>query len=299
MNSESILSPWFPPLARPEWLPESEWPFRTFRVETGDCRLAVSEAGEGPALLLVHVGTWSFIWRELVTRLADRFRCIFFDAPGTGQTEGPKGEAVSLEGAAAAVEAVIEALDLKEMIVVAHDLGGPSALATLTMTPARIRGFVGMNTFGWQPAGAGLRGMLALMGSRIVREVDVATGFIPRITATTFGVGRHMSERSRGIFRAGMDARGRRSFHNYLRDALHCDGLYEKAGRALKGPLSRVPALTIFGERNDPFGFQERWKELFSNVRQVVVTEGNHFPMCDAPDFVAEAIEAWYRECVV
>ena len=298
MTRHPVMSPWCPPVARPEGLPRSEWPFRTYAVPSGDCRLAISEAGEGPVLLMVHVGTWSFIWRDLVLRLADRFRCIFFDAPGTGQTEGPERGAVSLERAARAVAAVIDGLNLKEAILVAHDLGGPATLAALTMTAMRVRGFVGMNTFGWRPTGAGLRGMLAVMGSRTIREIDVATGFLPRISATAFGVGRHLDEAARATFRRGMDTRGRRSFHDYLRDANHCDALYLKAGRALKGPLAHAPVLTVFGERNDPFGFQRRWKDLFPESRQVVVTKGNHFPMCDAPDFVAEAIEAWYRECV-
>ena len=299
MMRTPVMSPWFPPLARPGWLPAGEWPFRTYAVPWKDCQLAVSEAGEGPVLLLVHVGTWSFIWRQLVARLADRFRCIFFDAPGTGQTEGPRRGAVSLERAAHAVAAVIDGLNLTEATLVAHDLGGPATLAALTMTSMRVRGFVGMNTFGWRPAGAGLRGMLALMGSRGMREIDAATAFLPRITATAFGVGRHLTAAERALFRRGMDARGRRAFHDYLRDARHCDEVYARAGRALKGPLAYAPVLTIFGERNDPFGFQKRWKQLFPDARPVVVTKGNHFPMCDAPDFVAEAIEAWYRECVV
>jgi len=59
--------------------------------------------------------------------------------------------------------------------------------------------------------------------------------------------------------------------------------------------LAQVPMLTIFGERNDPFGFQKRWKELFPDARQAVVAKGNHFPMCDAPDFVAREIREWYQ----
>jgi hypothetical protein len=44
---------------------------------------------------------------------------------------------------------------------------------------------------------------------------------------------------------------------------------------------------TIFGQRNDPFGFQPRWKQLFPHARDVVVLKENHFPMCDAPDLPA------------
>jgi pimeloyl-ACP methyl ester carboxylesterase len=68
--------------------------------------------------------------------------------------------------------------------------------------------------------------------------------------------------------------------------------------RALAGPFHRLPLLTIFGEHNDPLGFQPQWKRRFPTARQIVISKGNHFPMCDAPDVVASEIRAWYRECV-
>ena len=285
-------------VARPDWLPERAWPYRTFEIETDGVRLAVTEAGEGPVLLLVHVGAWSFIWRELVARLAGEFRCVLLDAPGSGRTVGEPDGGVTLEGAAEAVAEVVAALDLRDLTLVAHDLGGPAGLAAMAGMPERVRGIVAMNAFGWRPEGAALRGMLALMGSRFMRELNVLTGYLPRIAATSFGVGRHLSEFDRVVFRAGMGTRGRRAFHDYMRDARRCDGLYGRVARALGGPLGELPLLTIFGERNDPFGFQRRWKELFPDARQVVVKGGNHFPMCDAPDFVARTIREWYVERV-
>ncbi len=56
--------------------------------------------------------------------------------------------------------------------------------------------------------------------------------------------------------------------------------------------------LTVFGERNDPFDFQGKWKALFPHAVQVVVPAGHHFPMCDAPDLVAEAICSWHLDKV-
>jgi pimeloyl-ACP methyl ester carboxylesterase len=282
-------------LNRPDWLPGSQWPFQTFAVETDQAVLAVTEAGRGPALLLVHAGTWSFIWRDLVTRLMADFRCIFFDAPGNGQSRNFANGA-TLEGASRAVAAVIDALGLEDFTLVAHDLGGPAALAALASTQARVRGLVAMNTFGWRPSGAALRGMLAVVGSRAMREIDVLTGFIPALTATSFGIGRHLGDAGRAVFRAGMRTAGRRAFHDYLRDAREGGGVYAKAAAALAGPLARLPVLTIFGERNDPFGFQTSWKKRYPDAQQMVVKNGNHFPMCDEPELVARIIREWFEE---
>jgi pimeloyl-ACP methyl ester carboxylesterase len=284
------------PLTRPPWLPKDVWPFESYGLEVGDSVLAVTEAGAGPALLLLHAGTWSFVWRDLMKLLSSDFRCICFDAPGNGRTLDAPGSRVSLEGVSRAVAGVVEALDLNDFTLVAHDLGGPAGIAALGRIPRRALGIVAMNTFAWKPSVTGLRIMLAIMGSGFMRELNVATGVLSRVTASNFGVGRHLDAPSRRAFLAGMGPRGWRVFHNYLRNARVCDSVYSQAMDALLGLLARTPLLTIFGERNDPFGFQKRWKELYPDARQAVVAGGNHFPMCDAPDFVANTIREWHRE---
>jgi pimeloyl-ACP methyl ester carboxylesterase len=52
----------------------------------------------------------------------------------------------------AAPAGVIEGLDLKEITLVPHDLGGLAGLAAIARTPERIRGTVGINAFAWKPA---------------------------------------------------------------------------------------------------------------------------------------------------
>ncbi len=286
------------PLPRPAWLPKTVWPFETVGVEVDGIQLAVTDVGQGPAMLFVHTGAWSFIWRDLIERLARDFRCVCFDAPGNGRSESIPQSKTTLEMASRTTVGVIEKLELEYFTLVAHDLGGVSGLAGVARTPERVKGIVAMNTFGWKPSEPGLRFMLALVGSGVLREIDVLTNFISRIGSSSFGIGRHLDEASRYAFRAGTAKAARRAFHNYMRDARHCDALYEQVGVALAAPFARLPFLTIFGERNDPFHFQQRWKSLFPQAVQVVVPKGNHFPMCDAPDLVAQAIRSWHADKV-
>ncbi|HZH39521.1 MAG TPA: hypothetical protein VFD85_00845 [Gemmatimonadales bacterium] len=128
--------------------------------------------------------------------------------------------------------------------------------------------------------------------------MSVLTGLLTWVTATSFGVGRHLDAPSRAAFLEGIGPQGLRTFHDYLRDARSATAVYHEVERALTGPLRQVPLLTIFGERNDPLKFQPRWKALFPEARQVVVSKGNHFPMCDDPDLVATSIRDWYRGVV-
>ena len=284
------------PLVLPEWLPRDVWPFETTQLNVDGSSVALSEAGSGPVLLF-YTGIGSFVWRDVMLRLSADFRCVVLDPPGIGLSTPVARSATTLENSARAVTAVIEALDLTNVTLVVHDTGGPPALAAAARTSDRFSGIVGINTFGWKPEGRVFRGMLAVMGSPVVRTFDVATGLLARITATAFGVGRHLDEDSRRAYRAGI-TQGLGSFHDYMHDARFSDALYDEVARAVGGPFQRLPLLTIFGEHNDPLGFQPQWKRRFPTVRQIVIPKGNHFPMCDAPDVVANEIRAWHRECV-
>jgi haloalkane dehalogenase len=241
-------------------------------------------------LLFVHTGFWSFIWRDVILRLQSDFRCICFDAPGTGQSDRLPAGSISLERASRALTAVIKALDLRDMTLVFHDLGGPSGIAGAAGVADRIRALVAVNTFAWKPTGIAFRGMLALMGSALMREFSAWTGLLTRVTSSAFGIGRHMHESGRKTFFAGVGRQGVRAFHAYMRSAHNSEKIYERLDQALSGQFRQLPLLTIFGERNDPLRFQPRWKQLFPHARQVVVSKGNHFPMCDDPDLVAASI---------
>jgi len=283
------------PLGRPAWLPADVWPFETQALDVDGSVVAVSEVGRGPSLLF-YTGIGSFVWRDVMTRLSGDFRCINVDPPGIGLSAPIPRSDATLARSARTVVATIDAFDLQDLTLVVHDSGGPPAIAAAARRAARVRGLVGVNTFGWRPSGAAFRGMLAFMGSSVTRQFSLTTGALARLTATSFGVGRHLDEASRRAYRAGLQ-KSMSVFHDYLDDARDSD-VYDEIAHGIAGPLARLPLLTIFGERNDPLKFQPQWKARFPAARQLVVPKGNHFPMCDAPDLVATEIRRWHHQCV-
>lgn len=285
-------------LTRPAWLTARVWPFATQALEIDGCKIAVTDVGRGPTLVFVHTGFWSFLWRDVMERLQTDFRCVCFDAPGAGRSARLALDRISLQKAARTLSGLIERLDLTDVTLVFHDLGGPSAIAGGARVAGRIAGLCAVNTFAWPPEGLKFRGMLRLMGSAGMREFSARTGLLGRITASSFGVGRHMDPESRAAFLDGIGPSGLRTFHAYMRDVLSSPACSD-AEAALRGPFRGLPLLTIFGERNDPLRFQPRWRALFPQARQVVVPNGNHFPMCDAPELVSEEIRRWHRDRVV
>jgi pimeloyl-ACP methyl ester carboxylesterase len=282
-------------MALPSWMPVDVWPFELSIVDVNSVSVAVTDTGAGPVLLFC-TGIGSFIWRDVMMRLSRAFRCVTLDPPGIGFSAPIERGAGTLQNASRAIGGVIDALDLRDITLIVHDSAGPPSFAAAARTPDRMSAIVAVNTFGWRPAGAAFRVMLAFMGSSAVRSFSIASGALSRVTATPFGVGRHLDAKSRDAYRAGLQ-KSMRSFHDYLNDARNSD-IYGEVERGFAGPLAHVPFMTIFGERNDPLGFQPQWKARFPDARQLVIPQGNHFPMCDAPQFVADHIAEWHRESI-
>jgi haloalkane dehalogenase len=281
-------------VVRPDWLTYDVWPYDVSAIATPAGPVAVTDTGTGDVVLLVHTGMWSIVWRDVIAELARDHRVVTLDAPGTGVTATLLGapDRPTLADAALAVTAVVEALDLRDLVLVFHDLGGTAALSAAALWPQRVKALAAINTFGWAPHGTAFVTMLRTVGGRIMTATDAATGFLPALSSTRAGVGRRWSRAVRAAFRAGMRGTARAQFHAYMGDALRHD--YTPVDQSLAALADR-PIVTVFGEKNDPLGFQPQWLARFPRARQVVIRGGNHFPMCDDPATTAAAIAQLHR----
>ena len=184
--------------------------------------------------------------------------------------------------------------------LVGHDIGGPVSLAAIAERRERITGLVLLNTFAWTPDTLGLRTMLGVMSSRLVTRLDVATNLIPSISATSGGVGRRLDDGGRSAFKGPFaDKVVRRRFHTSMRSLLADPSFTDSVEQATHTVLNDLPVLSIFGERNDPFGFQKRLADVFPLHEGLVVERGNHFPMMDDPGFVSDRVVEWHARAAL
>ena len=103
-----------------------DWPNRDASrfVPAGGLQWHVQVMGEGPAVLLAHgTGASSHSWRDLAPRLARRLTVIAPDLPGHGFTAQPGAGAFTLPGMAQALQALLEALELRPALAVGHSAG--------------------------------------------------------------------------------------------------------------------------------------------------------------------------------
>jgi pimeloyl-ACP methyl ester carboxylesterase len=120
------------------------------RVNADGVTIFYREAGpaDAPVVLLLHgFPTSSFQFRELIPRLADRYRVIAPDYPGFGFTEVPeqRGYKYSFDALANTVLAFTDAVQLKRFALYVFDYGAPVGLRLAMARPERVTAIISQN----------------------------------------------------------------------------------------------------------------------------------------------------------
>lgn len=120
------------------------------RIEADGAIVFYREAGSpsAPVVLLLHgFPTSSFQYRELIPRLADRYRVIAPDLPGFGFTEVPnrRGYIYTFDNLAKTMLAFTDALNIERYALYVFDYGAPTGFRMAMARPERIAAIVSQN----------------------------------------------------------------------------------------------------------------------------------------------------------
>ncbi|GLY59957.1 hydrolase [Pectobacterium carotovorum subsp. carotovorum] len=115
----------------------------------GDVNVFYREAGDpaSPALLLHGFAGSSFMFRDLIARLADSYYLIAPVLPAFGFTEVPDrdGYAYTFEHLAETIEQFTEVLGLSSYALMVHDYGAPVGWRLALAHPQRITAIISQN----------------------------------------------------------------------------------------------------------------------------------------------------------
>lgn len=118
-------------------------------VQTNGIALATYQAGEGPAVVLLHgFPELAYSWRYQVAALAAHgWRAIAPDLRGYGET-GPQGDlaSYSMRNLSRDIVGMLDALQIKRVVLVGHDFGGALAWSIARDHGDRVAGVVSLNT---------------------------------------------------------------------------------------------------------------------------------------------------------
>ncbi|GAB3432884.1 alpha/beta fold hydrolase [Flindersiella endophytica] len=285
---------------RPSWVDDDLFPFESRFVELDGNVVHYVDEGSGPILLMLHGNpVWSFVYREVITALRDRFRCIALDFPGFGLSTGAPGNQYLAKDHAELLVSFIDHLDLSQLTLVGHNWGGPFGLYAAVQRPDRFERLVLTNTWAW-PLNGDLtsevfsRGMGNPVGRALNRQFNLFVKyFIPsahkRRKLTDAEMAHYYEAMPTPESRVPCAALpgeivGAREFFTDLASQL--------------GPLEKLPTLIVWADGDSIFNqkYRERFETIFPNHTTTVLHGVGHFLQSDAPAEFSEAITTWWDE---
>lgn len=122
--------------------------FHTIRADGVDVFYREAGPADAPVVLLLHgFPTSSYMYRDLIPLLADKYRVIAPDLPGFGFTAVPpeREYVYTFDSLAATMEAFVQALRLERYALYVFDYGAPTGLRLAAAHPERVTALVSQN----------------------------------------------------------------------------------------------------------------------------------------------------------
>jgi len=254
------------------------------------------DEGTGPTLLLMHGNPdWSFLYRKIVTALRDDFRCVVPDYPGFGLSVHPIGYGYTPAEHAVVVGELVDHLDLRDMVVMGQDWGGPIGMDIASRRAERVRGLVMGNTWFWPEQGRMVTTFSKVMGSRPIQHLIKRRNFF-------------VSPLMKRSLRADLSDEEFAHYTDVVPTPASREGiavfpieitrshpwLGELEAR-VADTLADKPVVLMFG-RKDPAlasdSIIDRWRTRFPGATYIDLPDAGHYIQEDAPDEIVAAIRA-------
>jgi pimeloyl-ACP methyl ester carboxylesterase len=277
-----------------------EYPFasRWLGVDGGRMHYVDEGPRDSAPLLMLHGNpTWSFFYRRLIQAFRGEHRCVAPDHLGCGLSDKPQDWRYDLVGHIRNLEALVLALDLRDITLVLHDWGGPIGLGFARRHPERIARLVILNTAAFPgPVPWSLRlGRTPGLGPFLVRRLNLFAGLAPRLAVV-----RPLSKAARaGYALPYRTAADRVAVARFVRDipvSPKDPSWQELAGiDADLGRFRALPACIVWGERDFVFTpwFREEWRRRFPGAEVQSLPDAGHWLLEDEP----RSVESAFRRC--
>ncbi|AOW94235.1 haloalkane dehalogenase [Rhodococcus sp. WMMA185] len=280
---------------RIDFTPDSElYPFASRWFDSPHGRMHYIDEGEGPPILFCHGNpTWSFLYRNIITRLRDRFRCIAVDYLGFGLSDHPDAFGYTIEEHAYVVGTLVDHLGLDGFVSFGQDWGGPISMAVDTARADRVRGVVLGNTWFWPAGSPTMKLFSRVMSSAPMQRAILNNNFfVERLVPV--GTARSLTPDEMAHYRGVQPSReARRGVAEMPKQILAARPMLERLSRDVPARLGTKPALIVWGMKDfafKPKTMMPRVQAAFPNHVLVELPEAKHYIQEDAPDRIADAI---------
>jgi len=287
-------------------LPKDE-PLAKKTADLNGVKLAYTDVGEGEPILFVHgIPTSSYLWRNVIRALDDKYRCIAPDLMGLGDTLTPLDHRYDMEAQADKIIELADHLGLDQFTLVCHDQGGACSQWLAVNNPDRIRRFIITNCVCYDnwPVPIVARSM-KMMKINFLFELTYKLNYPPRWGKSRMGMRLGVYDRTKMSDDAideymKVGAMGRDKFEQWRLFTLAGDCKYS------------VEAAKKFGEFDRPtyvmWAADDRWlsvswgRKLYDDIagsrRMEIIPFAGHFWQEEKPELGAKNIREFMEDTV-
>jgi len=284
------------------------FPFKRNFINRNGHQYHFVNEGKGSPVVMVHGNpSWSFYYRNLVSKLSKNHQCIVPDHIGCGLSDKPGDESYdyTLANRIDDLEALLEHLEIKENItLVVHDWGGMIGMGYAARYPERIKRLVILNTGAFHlPKAKKLPPALWLgrntfVGTLLVRGFNAFSS-----VASYIGVKRKpMSKEIRQAYVAPFNSwKNRISTLRFIQDIPLKTGdrnysLVSDISDSLP-QFNKLPMLICWGLKDFVFDkhFLAQWQKRFPDAQVHAFDDCGHYILEDASDEVTLLINDFLK----
>jgi pimeloyl-ACP methyl ester carboxylesterase len=275
--------------------------FRT--VSTRGGRISISEAGSGPAALMIHgLGATKVSFLPTLAALAPNgHRAIAVDLPGFGDSDKPILASYDAPFFARSMTALLDALELDRVDVIGNSMGGRVALELALSAPERVNRVVLL-----APALAWLRARPFAPYLRLVAPqlglIQPAPRWIVEHIVRYVIPGSDTEWTAAGIdefLRSYLTPRGRAAFYAAARN-IYLDPPHGRNGFWTRLPSLEQESLFVWGRKDPlvPISFERYVREAVPKAQHLELQCG-HVPQLERPKETHEVIVRFLAKGVV
>lgn len=284
-----------------DWINRQLYPFQSRFIDIDGHKVHYIDEGQGAIILFSHppIG-WSFMYRDMIRCLRQQFRCIAIDYPGFGPSKEKPGFTPSLEKQAFILQQFIQELQLRDIILLGHDTGGPSAFGLAVQHPEWFKGFILTDTIIFPVSEyARISRMLSIVGGRFFSALNTSSNFLLNLT-TRFGFQtKNLSKEEKKMYFECVKTRNRRrNMTTMLYSLKESEQWMKRLKSGFETTLNHHPALLIYGAE-DPvaqMGIADRIHKLLANSELHYIEGEGHFPHEGRSVEMADLIARWIVE---